>query len=217
MITHHISDDLLIEYANGSLPVAESLIVASHISMCSQCRDRVEQYEAVAAALLEDGETASTDDDALSAVFDRIEVAGAENAPAPIDLDRGTMTAVPPPLRTWLSGNLSDLDWQQAGRGVEEVRLESEEDTRVSLLRIRPGQKLPKHTHRGNEYTLVLTGGYSDGERHFGRGDVSIADDETDHSPIADAGEPCLCLVVQDNKVRLTGTVGRFLNPFVPG
>ena len=55
MITHHLSDEYLVEYAAGSLPEAESLVVASHLSMCGECRARVETFESIGAVLLETG------------------------------------------------------------------------------------------------------------------------------------------------------------------
>ena len=48
---------------------------------------------------------------------------------------------------------------------------------------------MPQHSHEGEEYTLVLRGGFTDGELHFLPGDVATADPTVDHQPIADAGE----------------------------
>ena len=53
MITHHLSDDFLIEYANGALATPESLVVGSHIAICAECRGRVETFEDVSAVLLD--------------------------------------------------------------------------------------------------------------------------------------------------------------------
>ena len=64
---------------------------------------------------------------------------------------------------------------------------------------------------------LVLDGGYSDSDGHYRRGDVTLADSTTDHSPIADDDGPCVCLLVRNGAARLTGPVARFLNPFIRG
>ena len=53
-IKHHLSEDLLMRYSNGTLCEAFSLAVATHISMCDDCRAALESYEAVGGALLED-------------------------------------------------------------------------------------------------------------------------------------------------------------------
>jgi putative transcriptional regulator len=44
---------------------------------------------------------------------------------------------------------------------------------------------------------------------------VAEADHEVDHRPVADEGEDCLCLVVTDAPLKLTGRLGRLVNPFV--
>ncbi len=49
---HHVPDDVLIAYASGSLSASQSLLVATHLTLCPLCRARVEQAEAVGAALM---------------------------------------------------------------------------------------------------------------------------------------------------------------------
>jgi putative transcriptional regulator len=71
---------------------------------------------------------------------------------------------------------------------------------------------MPRHTHRGEELTLVLQGSFSDAAGNYARGDVATANAEIDHQPLAGAGELCLCLAVEEEPLRLTGIVGRALN-----
>lgn len=217
MITHHLSDEFLVEYANGSLPSPEALVVASHLAICAECRDRVETFENVSAVLLEDGDVEDVSPDALDMVLSMID-SPAEEEPAPlIEFDRDTLEVIPPPLRSYLGANLSALDWKRTGRGIEEVSLIRQDDVRISLLRIRAGQKVPSHTHRGEEFTLVLSGSYTDGDARFAKGDVSVADSAKDHAPVADSDGPCLCLTVRNGAAKLTGPIGRFLNPVLRG
>lgn len=217
MITHHLSDEFLVEYANGSLPGPEALVVGSHLAICAECRDRVETFETVSAVLLEEGEVEAVSPGALEAILAKIDGPEEEDSVPLIEFDRDTLEIIPPPLRTYLDGSLSDLDWKRTGRGIEEASLVRDEDVRISLLRIRAGQKVPSHTHRGEEFTLVLSGGYADGDDHFGKGDVSLADSAKDHAPVADSNGPCLCLTVRNGATRLTGPIGRFLNPVMRG
>lgn len=217
MITHHLSDEFLVEYANGSLPGPEALVVGSHLAICAECRDRVETFETVSAVLLEEGEVEAVSPGALEAILAKIDGPEEEDSAPLIEFDRDTLEIIPPPLRTYLDGSLSDLDWKRTGRGIEEASLVRDENVRISLLRIRAGQKVPSHTHRGEEFTLVLSGGYADGDDHFGKGDVSLADSAKDHAPVADSNGPCLCLTVRNGATRLTGPIGRFLNPVMRG
>ncbi len=77
------------------------------------------------------------------------------------------------------------------------------------------GKKLPVHTHRGYEMTLVLTGAFTDKLGTYARGDFVELDDSTEHQPIIDDGEPCICLAVTDKPLRFTGPLGRLMNPFL--
>ncbi len=52
-IKHHLSDDLLMAYSAGTLPEAFNLVVATHISMCDDCRARMESFHSVGWSLLE--------------------------------------------------------------------------------------------------------------------------------------------------------------------
>lgn len=216
MIVHHPADEMLVEYAGGSLAAAETLVVASHVAMCARCRHRVAELEALGAALLDEGETVQVDDSSLAAVLSRIDSdPPAEPAPARDRLDRETLALIPPPLRSLLDVSLSGLRWRRTGRGIEEALLPRYGNARISLLRIRAGQRVPVHTHSANEYTLVLSGGFADGGAHYGRGDLAIADGTVNHAPVADPDMACLCLTVQDGDTRLTGPIGRYLNPLV--
>lgn len=215
MITHHLSDECLLEYAAGSLPEAESLVVASHLAMCSDCREQLELLEEVGAVLLEDGGVEDVPSDSYEAVMAKIAAPLDEEPSRRIEFGEDTLRLIPAPLRGYLDDDLSRLQWKRSGRGIEEISLKHQGDTRISLLRIRPGQKIPSHTHSGEEYTLILDGGYTDGGDHFGQGDVSHLDGTVDHAPVADPGGPCICLSVRTGPPRLTGIMGRILNPFI--
>ena len=122
---------------------------------------------------------------------------------------------LPRPLRDYVAGSLEDLDWHQRG-GIGEASLLADRDGfKTRLMRIRPKTAIPEHSHHGSEYTLVLTGGFSDHTGHFVRGDVAIADPAVQHKPIADPGEDCVCLAVTDAPLRFTGPIARLLSPLL--
>jgi putative transcriptional regulator len=85
----------------------------------------------------------------------------------------------------------------------------------LRLLRLAPGFTAPRHTHLGSEVTLVLQGEFSDHQGRYRRGDVCFADPSVDHRPSVGGEAVCLCLVYQEGPLRLTGPLGRWLNPFV--
>ena len=57
-INHHLTDALLMSYAAGTLEEGFGLVVATHVSLCDECRARLESFEAVGGALVDACETA---------------------------------------------------------------------------------------------------------------------------------------------------------------
>jgi len=218
MIHHQPSDDLLLDYATGALPEAVALAVATHAALCPDSLERIEALETIGGALLDDVPPEAMAEDALAHALAAIEVAPrAEPGPEPSDgFDDATLAAVPAPLRPYLGRNLAELEWRRLNRCVASATLHTRRnDQQLRLLRISAGAAVPEHTHRGGEITVTLTGGYSDGFNHYLRGDFQYADPSLTHRPKADVGEDCLCLVVLDAPIRLTGPLGRLIDPFV--
>jgi putative transcriptional regulator len=215
----HVQEDLLIDYASGALPAPISLLVASHLTFCRRCRDEVGEFEAIGGMMLEDLNPIAMAADALEQALDGLNDADAvadQAATSTSIAKRGESTGLPAPLLNAFGGEMGGISWARRAKGIEEATLATD-DVRysASLMRIQPGVSIPNHTHEGEELTLVLGGGFSDGGAHYGAGDVCRADAEISHAPVADPGEACLCLVVADGPVRLTGLVGRMLNPFL--
>ncbi|MFM2045340.1 MAG: transcriptional activator ChrR [Pseudomonadota bacterium] len=228
---HHPSDELLVAYAAGNLGEAPSLVIATHLALCPDCRAEVRRLEAVGGALLDDLPVAPLDDDLLSAIFARLDEGDGDRggdghqagdtatltrpAPAPA-VRNGRRPSLPEPLRGYIGGDLDAIRWTRLMRGVEEAEVPvGNQGAKGRLLRIKGGLAMPRHTHAGMELTLVLTGGFTDETGHYGRGDFAATDGTVDHKPVADAGEDCICLAITDAPLRLTGTFGRLLNPFI--
>ncbi len=213
--THHIDEALLMDYAVGATSEPESLIIATHLALCPQCRAAVRDLEEVGGALLDDVAPEAVADDALAAVLSRIEGETPEPAEVRPALDADAIL-VPEPLRSYLGGGLESVPWQRTLPSLQVFEVPTgRPELKTRLLRIKAGAPMPEHTHHGQEYTLVLTGGYSDERGHFIRGDIDVTDDSVQHTPVADADEDCICLTVTEAPLKLTGRFGRLLNPFV--
>ena len=52
MIKHHLHEEILMSYAAGNCSPSVSLIVASHITICSKCRNSVSFYEDIGGKVL---------------------------------------------------------------------------------------------------------------------------------------------------------------------
>lgn len=213
--THHPSEARLLDYAAGSLAEPMALLVATHLALCPHCRLQTRELEAVGGALLDEVEPSPLTEGGLERLFARLERGGEQEEDA---LPRGAADGepdLPEPLRSCLGGALPTLPWRRLGPLGQVLLLPQYPGLTTRLLSIRAGTAMPSHTHAGTEMTLVLRGAFSDETGHYLRGDVAEADDEVDHQPVADEGEDCLCLAVTDAPLRLTGKLGRLVNPFV--
>ncbi len=209
-INHHLNDALLMGYATANLPEAFSLVVATHISLCDDCRARLESFEALGGALL-DEEVADLTDDALDATFALID----DGPKEPIKVTQPAKDAVfPSPLRDYVGGDLSAVQWRTIPGGVKQAVLETSKDATVRLLSIPAGAAMPDHGHRGTELTLVLKGAFKDEDDRFARGDIEIANEDLHHTPIAEEGEDCICLAATDAPLRFRGLIPRIAQPF---
>lgn len=219
---HHPSLELLLDYAAGSTGEAAGLALATHLALCPECREVVAQLESVGGALLEAIEPAALPPDSLDNLLARLgEPVQVPDRRSPADAATlGPVPgAVPQPLRGYIGQDLESIRWKRVMRGVEQAEVAVDRgrtgNIRARLLRIAPGVRVPRHTHAGTEMTLVLAGGFSDGDRQYRRGDFSFCDGTTDHSPVADDDGECLCLTVTDAPLRLTGPLMRLLNPLI--
>lgn len=210
MIRHHLSDALLTGYSAGTLPEAFNLIVATHVSMCDECRARLGAEDAVGGALLDTASAAPLAPGALAATLARI--AGSAPEARPVAPRPGLF---PQPLRDYVGGDADSVRWRSVGAGVRQAILPTAAGASARLLYIPGGKAVPDHGHNGLELTLVLQGAFSDATDRFGPGDVETADAGLEHTPVAEPGEACICLAVTDAPLRFNGLIPRLLQPFL--
>lgn len=210
-IKHHLSDKLLMGYSAGTLPEAFSLAVAAHISMCDECRARLASFDAVGGALMEDCGDADLSDTAFE---DTLALIDAADTPAP-DTTQTAAGTLPRPVQDYIGGDLEAVKWKSVGMGVKQAILPTSKDATARLLYIPAGAAVPDHGHRGTELTLVLQGAFADEVDRFGPGDIEIADEDLDHTPVAEVGADCICLAVTDAPLRFRGFLPRIAQPFL--
>ena len=211
-IKHHLTEPLLMGYAAGTLPEAFNLVVATHISMCDTCRAALAEYDAVGGEVMLDSAPVEMSADALAATLAMIDSARIEVATEP---KRTIDPIFPAPLQDYISGDLNSLKWRKIGGGVSQLVLETSEEATVRLLRIPGGTAVPDHGHQGTELTLVLQGAFVDEDDHFGAGDIEVANEDLEHTPVAVEGMDCICLAATDAPLRFNGLVPRLAQRFI--
>lgn len=207
---HHIGDDLLLSYAAGNLAEGWSLAVATHLSLCADCRARLAVAEAAGGQLLETLALAPVEDGAWASVRNRL------GTPEGKAVRQPDTAILPKPLRDYVGGDINSIRWKRLGKGAAQLRLKTGDgETQVRLLKIPAGKPVPEHSHAGREITVVLSGAFHDGETLFARGDVEEADDDIQHIPTATADADCICLAVTEAPLRFRSWVVRALQPIL--
>jgi putative transcriptional regulator len=209
-INHHLTDALLMSYASGTLDEGFSIVVATHISLCDDCRARMESFEAVGGSLVEDVDTVEMSEDSLEATMALISAAPKFDV-AP----KMSGKVLPQPLCDYIGADLDGVHWKSVGGGVRQSVLDVKGGAQVRLLSIPGGAAMPDHGHNGLELTLVLQGAFQDEDGRFGRGDIEIADEDLHHTPIAEVGQDCICLAATDAPLRFKGILPRLAQRFV--
>lgn len=210
-IKHHLTDALLMAYSAGTLPEAFNLAVASHISMCDECRARAESFDSVGGALIEAQTDTAMEAGSLDACLAKAK-ADVEPDGRPAVKKRGVL---PGPLQSYVGGDLEAVNWRPIGMGVKQAILPTDEGATARLLYIPAGAAVPDHGHRGTELTLVLQGAFSDETDRFAAGDIDIANEEVDHMPVADIGADCICLAVTDAPLKFRKVSHRLVQRFL--
>lgn len=163
--------------------------------------------EAAAGVGLEQETPAPMHAKALEQVLARISAPVPASDPRrPSDADSELMR-VPAALRARITEAESLGGWKSGG-GMTSLDLALGGECKAEIMRIPAGAGVPKHTHGGQELTLCLSGGFSDGIGAYGPGDVSITDPSITHQPVADSDGPCYVLAVTDAGLKFTGLLG---------
>lgn len=216
MTTAPSHDELLAAHAAGRLPPPMALIVATHLALSPEARQRYRRFETAGGVLLDQVEPLPLAPDAWDRLLARLDAPAEPPTPVeahPIAAGAAALR-IPRPLRDHLPAAPEALRWREVGNAAA-VELEAGgAGYRTTLLRVRAGTRFPKHTHAGVELILTLEGGFSDASGRYLRGDLQIADPSIEHQPTALEGEDWLWLRVLDAPLRLTGPLGRVRGPF---
>jgi putative transcriptional regulator len=223
MINHHPDDNLLTEYAGGSLANALGIVVCAHLQACLHCRQRVEHLNNLGAAILKQSAAEPVKAESFEQLMTRIRSHGSSVAASvPKTQNLHASYASDPMLKRLpkvvakLLPRDGKLKWQRASSSLKIARLKAgQQQYEVSFQHISSGGKVVEHDHRGLEVTLVLYGSFSDEDGIYGEGDFLVRTPGETHRPTATQNQDCLCISVVEAPVKVTGLFGKLVNPFL--
>lgn len=200
-------------YAAGTLDPALQLLVETQAAIRDDVRERLSVVDSIGGIFLESESKAPMSFRALERTLEKIDEIEVEPAiniraakAAGQTLDE--LIRLPGPLQERALEASSKAGWKFAGPGLKIMQLDVSDDVTTELLRIEPGHGAPRHTHEGSEYTLVVSGSFTDEMGTYGPGDISVVGTEHTHRPIADDGEICFALAVRDGDLKFSGVLG---------
>ena len=212
MTNFHPDLETITEYAAGSLPLAQAACVSIHVSYCRHCQGIAGQLTSLGAALFETLEPVPVGDTQLNAVLARLH----EEVPLQYANGKEQASATPAILQRLMRGDFSDLSWKNIGSTLRISYLKTGDPKHeFALYHIRAGGRIPMHTHRGSEMTLILEGGFSDADGSYHKGDFLVRRPGDVHAPTALQSEDCICLAVLDAPLKFTDWKFRWMNPFL--
>jgi len=208
-ISHHPGDELLLSYASGAASEAVALIVAAHTTFCAACRATLAHAEAAGGSLLRDVAPVSMSSTAYESILSRLDEPAREVVKA-----AHLQSDVPAPLQPYIGTDYDALPWRHVAGGISHLPIRTKGGMKVRLIRAEPGSGVYTHTHRGEEWTLVLTGSYTDKTGHYATGDLQSTTPEVVHRPTADAGPVCINLAVTDAPLVFRGLMPKLVAKF---
>ena len=223
MQNHHPSIDDLTLYAAGGLKLSHALCIATHLEYCHECQQCVHKLEQVGSQIFNQGTNDRFPDSNLeelrASVFSQI---SAQREPAKTSgkaerklLKRDSSNA-PRALKQFVPENLEQLDWKRLSPSIKLATLCNDKDgSQLALSWVKPGGRMPHHSHTGDELTVVLEGSFSDEDGIYSKGDFILRNAKHKHKPVVTKDAPCVCLMVLDSPIEFTGFFTRLLNPAI--
>lgn len=239
MTNFHPSDNDLIEFSAGNSDWAVSICVSAHLHYCPTCKDKVSNYNKLGGEVFNQTPGSDVSSCSFDSVMAKIkqtssseslaadahEIPQRQKQSAPvvtrqIDQERikkhGKQAETLPYVIQKLLPKEKPIKWSRLSPSLKAARLTTNQDKyEVSFHRIKRGGRVAEHDHRGREITLVLEGCFSDADGTYFPGDFLVREPGNIHKPIATQDHECLCLSVVEAPVKLTGFVGKLLNPFL--
>ncbi|ABI77434.1 putative anti-sigma factor, ChR family [Hyphomonas neptunium ATCC 15444] len=205
--------ELYSAYAAGCIDPAFALMLEAQSLMRSDVRRSVAMSEMISGSFLDSAPAARMRDGALERTLAKIDAIEArpEQQRAAGKAAGGAINEIlelPEPVRGAAINAVGKQGWQIVSLGLKRLKLDVGSAMEVELYRINAGSKIPRHSHGGTEFTMVLSGGFSDERGSYGPGDVCVKGPSDIHQPVADDDEVCYALAVRDGGLRFTGMLG---------
>ncbi|MBQ4846817.1 ChrR family anti-sigma-E factor [Pseudoalteromonas sp. MMG005] len=215
MIKHHPTQEMLTQFAEGTLPASLSIAISAHLELCPCCAKQVKALENDSSERY----FVETDNDFDGDLTTDVDFAEMLNDITSDDSITQVHRYIPQTLQYQAKevivpraiASIERSDFSQVGK-LSRSRLVLEDgELRASLLQIAPGGEIPNHTHTGFELTLLLDGSFEDESGTYVAGDFIWLDGRHSHTPRTENG--CLCFTLVNSALHFNKGLSKLLNP----
>jgi putative transcriptional regulator len=224
-MNYHPDIELLLKYANGQLEPALAIAIGLHQQRCNKCQTSIADIESIGGDNLEqssDAELSSNSFEQLLAQLGSVDLAEnnllqvqPEQKNDSIDLTYSNLAVAELDLsliKKLAEQHFENIKWRRVTNKISQSELELGDDSfKVELLKFKPNAKIPKHTHKGNEFTVVVQGCFKDHYGEYQLGDFILMNQKNEHQPMA-GKDGCICLAITDKQLHFTGFFGPVIN-----
>ena len=220
-VSHHPDLGLLKEFYEGTLAVGFSMAISAHVDDCAACRECVAEIaESICNDWYDDHASIDTNDKEFAGILDDIvsqpasgtnipnEETSAPEAPLRTVQLKGRTIKLPHVLQQFIA---TGFRWKEIGKGIHQALIDADPATKCEIILMEPGARVPRHTHMGKEFMLVLDGSISDGNCNYGVADFVVSDQQIHHGQLTTDG--CICLFITDAPLKFTEGFAQLLNP----
>ena len=217
MISFHPKFIDLQAFSAGNCEPAMALMISAHVDMCAQCQQDCLEIQADLAKELfaEQKAIAPMDSQYLEMMANITDLPISntvfkEPSNTSIELD-GKFFELPRALRRQVknTGN-----WSRLVGKIWQAPVNLGGIGKANFMYMEKGGRVPEHTHKGTEMTLVIDGQYGDGIAEYDCGDFTVLNNQHKHLPHSEADDGCLVFTIVDQPLHFTAGIARLLNPF---
>jgi putative transcriptional regulator len=217
MIKHHPNAQQLNAFVSGTCEPTVALMVSAHVDMCVDCQAKCMKLQQVQTIEALSSPVATP---SLDRMFSQITQLPQQKSnttrlgsvPATFDIElEGKRFVLPRTLKRYAknTGN-----WSRLVGKLWQAPVDLGYMGKANFIYMEKGGKVPEHTHKGTEMTLVIDGQYGDGVANYDCGDFTLLDGQHNHLPHSEADEGCLVFTIVDKPLYFTSGIARLLNPF---
>ena len=198
----------IINYAAGKLTPARHALIACAIELNPDLAEFAALNTSVAASLLDEVKPVSLSPLFIGKVLETLSF----GHPYDVANDRNPKRIMnAPPVSKGLVNRdvIKNLSWKSLipGVAVRDVlgNRKTKNGERLYLLKVKGGMRMPEHTHQGEEWALILSGGYHVDGKTYKRGDLHFENETNSHAPVTCEGEDCICLAMTEAPLVMKG------------